>query len=160
MSNIERFVVLSVVLMIGIIGCGRLPGPSGPGPTIGQIPAQEVSTGVELRLDLSSFVDNPNEEALSWQVLSGPGSIEGEDTYVGLFNQIGSVDVSVRVVNQDGKSADADFKVVALHAYLAIVQNGHGLEVLDGGSGMISPIDVGGNLPLVYREIMPDGSLI
>lgn len=160
MSNIERFVVLSVVLMIGIIGCGKLPGPSRPGPTIGQIPAQEVSTGVELRLDLSSFVDNPNEEALSWQVLSGPGSIEGEDTYVGLFNQIGSVDVSVRVVNQDGKSADADFKVVALHAYLAIVQNGHGLEVLDGGSGTISPIDVGGNLPLVYREIMPDGSLI
>lgn len=159
MSNIERFVVLSVALMIGIVGCSKLPARFGPGPTVSAIPLQEASTGVELRVNLSDFVENPDEQTLSWQVLSGPGSIEG-DTYVGLFDQIGSVDVSVRVANRNGNSSDADFKVVALHGYMAVVQNGHGLEVLDGGTGTVSSIEVGGNLPLVFRDVMPDGSLI
>ena len=159
MSNIERFVVLSVALMIGIVGCSKLPARLGPGPTVSAIPLQEASTGDELRVNLSDYVDNPGEQTLSWQVLSGPGSIEGE-TYVGTFDQIGSVDVSVRVANRDGRSSDANFKVVALHGYMAVVQNGHGLEVLDGGAGTVSAIDVGGNLPLVYRDVMPDGSLI
>jgi len=159
MSNIERFVVISVALLIGVVGCSKIPGPQGPGPTVSSIPAQETSTGVELRLDLTEYVENPGDQTLTWEVLSGPGSFEG-DTYSGVFSEAGSETVSVRVANGDGKTFDADFEVVALYGYMAIVQNGNGLEVLDGGAGTVTPIDLSGNLPLVFRDVMPDGALV
>ena len=65
MSNITRLVILAVALTIGIVGCSKLPGTSGPGPAIAEIPMQEAATGVELHVPLSDFVSNPGEQTLS-----------------------------------------------------------------------------------------------
>ncbi len=161
MSNIERFVILSVALIIGVVGCSKMPSTTteGPTPSLNEIPLQEAGTGIELRMDLSEYADNTEEQILTWEILSGPGSIDS-GTYVSTFYEVGSVEITVRATNESGNTADADFVVVALHGHMAIVQNGNGLEVLDAGSGIVYPIDIGGNLPLVYREILPDGSLI
>jgi len=159
MSNIERFVALTVVVIIGIVGCSKLPGPTGPGPAVDSIPDQETSTGVELQLDLVTYVENPGDQTLTWEVLVGEGEIDG-GIYTGTFNEAGCADVTFRVTNADGKFADADFAVVALYGYMAIVQYGNGLGILDGGTGTIDPIQEGSNVPLVYRDLLADGSVV
>ena len=159
MSNIERFVLLSVAVIIGIVGCSRLPSPARPGPAVDAIPAQQASTGEQLQVDLADYVDNPSEQALSWAVTDGPGSIE-DGLYTGVFNEVGAGHVGFRVSDNEGNSAEGEFMVAALYGYMAIVQSGNGLEVLDGGSAAILPMQPGSSVPLIYRELLPDGSLL
>ncbi len=159
MSNIERFVLLSVAVIIGIVGCSKLPSPARPGPAVDAIPAQQASTGQQLELDLTHYVDNPSEQSLTWVVTNGPGSIDN-GLYTGVFNEVGAGHVSFRVSDSQGNSAEGEFMVAALYGYMAIVQSGNGLEVLDGGSAAVLPLQSGASVPLVYRELLPDGSLL
>ena len=159
MSNITRLVILAVALTIGIVGCSKLPGTSGPGPAIAEIPMQEAATGVELQVPLSDFVSNPGDQTLSWEVLNGPGQIDN-GRYAGTFNDIGTTDVTFRVTNGDGRFADADFTVAALYGFMGIIKNGHGIELLDAGEGTLETVQIGGNMPLEFREMLPNGSLV
>ena len=146
-------------LVIAMTGCGKLPQPMEAAPTVQQIPAQEASTGVQLRVDLARFVTNNSSQPLNWQLLSGNGSMDGS-TYVGTYSQMGSYEVSFRVANQDGNSTDSEFKVVSLAEYMAVVQKGNDLQVLDAGGGTMHSLAVGGALPLAFRELLPDGTLV
>lgn len=161
MAYIARSIILlaHILLVTGITGCGKLPRPKEPAPTVGQIPIQQASTGVQLQVDLAPYVTNNSGQGLTWQLLSGGGAMQGS-TYVGVFNQIGSFEISFRVANQDGNSTDSDFKIVTLAGHLAVVQNGNDLEMLDGSSGILYPVAVGGAVPLVFRKLLPDGSFV
>ncbi|MEC7725897.1 MAG: hypothetical protein VYD05_10320, partial [Planctomycetota bacterium] len=159
MSNIERFVLLSVAVIIGIVGCSKLPSPARPGPAVDAIPVQQAATGEQLELDLTRYVDNPSEQSLTWVVTDGPGSID-HGLYTGVFNEVGAGHVGFRVSDNQGNSAEGEFMVAALYGYMAIVQSGNGLEVLDGGSAAVLPLQSGASVPLVYRELLPDGSLL
>lgn len=139
-------------------------------PSFGSIPQQRVAGGVELSLDLSSYVQDreDTDTAMTFSVVSGGGAIafgapSGGITpvsYTNTFDTIGSYTVIVRATDSGGKSTDATFDVEVTSARLAAVQQGNtGLVLLDIDTEAMVQIVSGGNQP-TYVGGTPGGCAI
>lgn len=139
-------------------------------PSFGSIPQQRIAGGVELSLDLESYVQDREDAdtALTFAVVSGGGVVtlgtpSGGVTpvlYTNTFDTIGSYTVIVRATDQGGKSTDTSFEVDVTSARLAAVQQGNtGLLLLDVDTDAMVQIVSGGNQP-TYVGGTPGGCAI
>lgn len=155
----RNFVLWSPILVIvGLVGCPAFKQDE-PAPNVALVPSQEASTGVETRFDLAPFVSGVSLENLTWDVVSGEGSIEGTE-YVNTFTVMGSYKVAFRVSNGSDNSTDSEFTVVVQSEFMAVVQRGNDLDLLDGATGALYPIASGGPSPLAFRQRLPNGWLV